>query len=106
MSSRKHVPESCSACADQYLKAPNSAKAAEATEAQRSSHFPFVTTRVELSFVVIASGVLACAIFAQAAPGDSRLNSVMWIVASATCSFGGLVAMKSVRNLRILEKEL
>ncbi|MGB0595766.1 MAG: sensor histidine kinase [Rubripirellula sp.] len=105
-SSGNHMPASGSTSADQYLKTPNSAKAVDATETQRSSHFPLVTTRVGLLFVVIASGVLACAVFAQAAPGDSRFNSVMWIVASATCSLGGLVAMKSVRNLRILEKEL
>ncbi|MDG2220378.1 MAG: ATP-binding protein [Rubripirellula sp.] len=105
-------PEGSSALADHSrqapkpLKAPEATLAPEATAVQRSSRFPLVTTRVGLLFVVIASGVLGCAIFAQAAPVDSKLNSMMWIIASATCSLGGLVAMKSVRNLRILEKEL
>ncbi len=67
---------------------------------------PLVTTRVGLIFFAVAVCVLACAITSNAAPKQAKLHSMMWTAALAACSFGGLIAMSSVRTLRVIEKEL
>jgi len=74
----------------------------------RSWHgrFPLVTTRIGFLFVAIAVGILVCATLAHASPDRPKFHSLMWIAALATCSVGALVAMSSVRTLRIVEKEL
>ncbi len=71
-----------------------------------SIRFPLVTTRVGSLFIVVALSILTCAVVAHGAPDHHEFNSVMWIVALAICSLGGVVAMSSVRTLRVIEKEL
>ena len=68
--------------------------------------FPLVTTRVGIVFVAVAVCILICAFAAQTAPDQPKLHAMMWIAAIAICSVGGLVAMSSVRTLRVIEKEL
>lgn len=67
---------------------------------------PLVTTRVGIIFFAVAVSVLACAITSNVTPEHPRLHSMMWTAALAACSFGGLIAMGSVRTLRVIEKEL
>ncbi len=76
-----------------------------ATPSQKN-RFPLVTTRVGIIFLAVAVCVLACAVTSKAAPTQPRLHSMMWTAALAACTLGGLIAMSSVRTLRVIEKEL
>ncbi len=76
------------------------------SNARGSLASPLVTTRIGFVFVAVAICILACSITTHAIPDQPRLHSLMWIAALAICSSGGLIAMSSVRTLRVIEKEL
>ena len=67
---------------------------------------PLVTARVGTIFLMVAVMTLICAAAAHAPQSNPRFQSLMWIAALAICSVGGLVAMSSVRTLRVIEEEL
>lgn len=72
-----------------------------------SPKFPTVTTRVGIIFVIVATSVLVCAFAARfKTAGGPRLDGLMWTVSLTVCAIGGLVAMSTVRTLRIIESEL
>jgi signal transduction histidine kinase len=76
-------------------------------ESLTSPRFPMVTTRVGIIFVVVTVCVLICFFTAQfSLADDNRIDALMWTAALAICSVGGLIAMSSVRTLRIIETEL
>lgn len=77
----------------------------EGGESESSQKYPLVTTRVGIVFVGVAAVTMALAMLAHANQAGS-FGSLMWIAAIATCSFGGLVTMRSVRTLRTIETEL
>jgi signal transduction histidine kinase len=64
-----------------------------------------VTTRVGIVFVAVTVCVLICSMVAHSA-SEPKIQSLMWIVALAICSIGGLLSMGSVRTLQVVEKEL
>lgn len=77
-----------------------------ATSSESTPVYPLVTTRVGLIFVAVCSALLACAYGAALVPEKPSLQPLLWIVALACCSVGGLLAMTSVRSLRTVECEL
>lgn len=64
-----------------------------------------VTTRVGVTFVVIAVASFACA-FAALHVQQYNFSAMMWLATTAICSLAGVITMRSVRTLRTIEVEL
>ena len=71
-----------------------------------SSHYPLVTTRIGLTFVLVCMSVSACAIADSFLNAEPQFHSLLWITSLAVCTLGGVVAMNSARSLRVIESEL
>jgi signal transduction histidine kinase len=74
--------------------------------AGRSHTRPLVSTRVGLAFCVLGLCLVACAVVSRQQPDAIRLQSLLWVAATAVCSMAGFVCMRSVRTLRTIESEL
>ena len=65
-----------------------------------------ITTRIGMSFLAASVFLMICAVIVNQLPEKPLLHRLLWIAATAVCSLGGLISMRSARALRTIESEL
>ena len=67
---------------------------------------PLCTTRLGLIVVTVAVTIGCCATLSIAQPRGSTIPVWLWMASLASCCFGGIAGMLTLRTLRTLETEL
>ncbi len=65
-----------------------------------------ITTRVGIAFLATSLCLVSILYVSETVASLRPLQPLLWVVATACCSFAGLVSMRTVRTLRDIESEL